>query len=155
MKKIIAYELLFAALTLFAGYNVLLTSNPFVMSHMVALLCVAISGLGGCLYCLRAVYLHRCAYKNWDDDWQAWYYLRPIVSLGAGGTSYLFLQAGLLVLESQSQPTSTEIGFYALAFIAGYNVDKFLEKIEDVAAAVWGIQKSRGRSAGDNNREES
>jgi hypothetical protein len=30
-----------------------------------------------------------------------------------------------------------------LAFIAGFNVDKFLAKIEDVARAVWGIEKTR------------
>ena len=57
--------------------------------------------------------------------------------------SYLFLKAGLLILESHQQNGATEIGFYALSFIAGLNVDKFIAKIEDVAQAVWGIEKSR------------
>ncbi len=57
--------------------------------------------------------------------------------------SYLFLKAGLLVLESSSNTDASEIGFFALAFIAGFNVDKFVAKIEEVAKAVWGIDKSR------------
>jgi len=57
----------------------------------------------------------------------------------------MFLKAGLLILESGQKENASEIGFYALAFIAGLNVDKFLAKIEDVAQAVWGIEKSRSR----------
>ena len=65
------------------------------------------------------------------------------MSLVCGGISFVFLKAGLLLLESRQQTDATEIGFYALAFIAGLNVDKFIAKIEDVAQAVWGIEKSR------------
>jgi hypothetical protein len=61
--------------------------------------------------------------------------------------SYLFLKAGLLVLESSSNADASEIGFFALAFIAGFNVDKFVAKIEEVAKAVWGIDKSRSSQA--------
>ena len=60
-----------------------------------------------------------------------------------GGVSCLFLKAGLLVLESAQKEPSTDLGFYALAFVAGLNVDKFIAKIEDIAQAVWGIEKSR------------
>jgi hypothetical protein len=63
-----------------------------------------------------------------------------------GGVSYLFLKAGLLILESGTNPDSSDLGFYALAFIAGLNVDKFISKIEDIAQAVWGIEKSRSSS---------
>ncbi len=75
-----------------------------------------------------------------------WYYIRPIVSVTCGGVSYLFLRAGLLILESGTRADSSDIGFYALAFIAGLNVDKFISKIEEVAQAVWGIEKSRTSS---------
>jgi len=57
--------------------------------------------------------------------------------------SFLFLRTGFLILESRQQEGSTEIGFYALTFIAGLNIDKFIAKIEDVAQAVWGIEKPR------------
>lgn len=97
----------------------------------------------GALYCFRAIYLNKCVYKRWDPDWHVWYFIRPITSTIAGAVSYLFLKAGLLVLESSANTDASEIGFFALAFIAGLNVDKFVAKIEEVAKAVWGIDKSR------------
>jgi uncharacterized membrane protein len=109
----------------------------------VPLMCAAIACVGGCQYCLRAIYLNKCVHKQWDPDWHAWYFIRPITSMIAGAISYLFLKAGLLVLESSSKENASEIGFFALAFIAGFNVDKFFAKIEEVAKAVWGIEKSR------------
>ena len=72
------------------------------------------------------------------------------MSILTGGVSFLFLKAGLLVLEAQSTGSSTHLGFYALAFIAGLNVDKFISKIEDIAQATWGIEKSRTTKDGDN-----
>jgi len=55
----------------------------------------------------------------------------------------MFLKAGLLILEAHTQQDSNDFGFYALSFLAGYNVDKFLKKLEDVGEAVFGIEKSR------------
>jgi hypothetical protein len=106
-------------------------------------LCAMTGAVGGCVYCLRGVYVHRCVEKNWSPDWYVWYFLRPIISTICGAVSYLFLKAGLLVLESKEEPGASQLGFYALAFIAGLNVDKFIAKIEDIAQAVWGIEKSR------------
>jgi hypothetical protein len=111
----------------------------------VGLMCAAVGAVGGCLYCLRAVYLNRCVRKTWTNEWAAWYLIRPIVSTCCGGISFLFLKAGLLVLESGTKSDASEIGFYALALVAGLNVDKFVAKIEDVAQAVWGIDQSRTR----------
>lgn len=111
-----------------------------------ALTCCDVAGFGGCLYCIRAVYINKCVCKRWDSDWVVWYLLRPIASVLSGGASYLFLKAGLLILESQEQSASSDIGFIALAFVAGLNVDKFLSKLENIAQAVWGIDKSRASS---------
>ncbi len=105
--------------------------------------CVIIGGIGGILYCLRGVYLNYCVKKNWDNDWIIWYFVRPVVSLISGGVSYLFLKAGLLVLEAKKEMDASNLGFFALAFIAGLNVDKFIAKIEELAKATWGIEKSR------------
>lgn len=112
----------------------------------IALSCCSVACVGGCLYCIRAVYLNRCVYDRWDPKWHVWYFLRPLASLICGGTSFLFLKAGLLILESNTKNDASELGFFALAFIAGLNVDKFVAKIEDVAQAVWGIDKSRSAS---------
>ncbi|WP_257010053.1 hypothetical protein [Pantoea vagans] len=119
----------------------------------VPLMCGAIAYTGGCLYCFRAVYLNRCVRKQWDPDWHVWYFIRPITSTIAGAISYLFLKAGLLVLESSTNAGSTEMGFFALAFIAGFNVDKFVAKIEEVAKAVWGIDKTRSSDINNGNNE--
>ena len=105
--------------------------------------CILLGGLGGAVYCLRGVYLNASVRKQWDPAWVPWYYIRPFVSLACGGISFLFLKAGLLLLESKQNTDSTDLGFYALAFVAGLNVDKFITKIEDIAQATWGIEKSR------------
>lgn len=118
---------------------------PVLADDRIGLMCAAVGAIGGCLYCLRAVYLNRCVRGTWSNDWAAWYFLRPITSICCGGVSFLFLKAGLLVLESGTKSDASEIGFYALAFVAGLNVDKFVAKIEDVAQAVWGIDRSRSR----------
>jgi hypothetical protein len=89
--------------------------------------------------------------KTWDDDWKPWYYIRPVASAICGGVSWLFLKAGLIVLESSQNPNSSNLGFYALAFIAGLNVDRFLGKLEEIAQSIWGIEKSRASKDSTNN----
>jgi hypothetical protein len=120
-----------------------LGSFPQLDPIRIPLSCGLVGGIGGCVYCLRGVYLNACVHKRWDPDWLPWYYIRPIVSVACGAVSFLFLHAGLLILESTRRPDSTNLGFYALAFIAGLNVDKFMVRIEDLAHAAWGIEKSR------------
>jgi hypothetical protein len=127
---------------------------PVFADVRVGLMCGAVGAIGGCLYCLRAVYVNRCVRKSWSSDWHCWYFLRPITSIVCGGVSFLFLKAGLLVLESGTKSGASEIGFYALAFVAGLNVDKFVGKIEDVAQAVWGIDKSRSRKDAEEHKEQ-
>lgn len=144
LKRIIFYLLIVLLVDLLAMAYSFLAEMPFWWQKLELLVgCVLVGGVGGVLYCLRAVYISACIRKEWDDIWQPWYYIRPIVSHLCGGVSFLFLKAGLLVLESQKTGETTNIGFYALAFIAGMNVDKFIAKIEDIAKTTWGIDKSR------------
>lgn len=117
------------------------TEDPLL--HSLLFQNVLIGGFGGVLYCLRGVYLNRCVRKAWDNEWIIWYIIRPVVSLICGGVSFLFLKAGLLILEAKKETDASNLGFYALAFIAGLNVDKFIAKIEDLAKATWGIEKSK------------
>lgn len=113
---------------------------------LLGLKCAATGGLGGCLYCLRGIYLNYSVSKQWSSDWYPWYVIRPLVSAGSGAIACLFLKAGLLILESGTRADASDLGFYAVAFIAGLNVDKFMKKIEDIAQSVWGIEKSRTAS---------
>ena len=144
MKRIIIF-LLFI-LIIFVGLICAYLAGalpPWIESVRLWFFCTLAGGIGGCVYCLRGVYLNACVHKRWDPEWQPWYYIRPFVSLVCGATSCLFLKAGLLVLESAQKENSTDLGFLALAFIAGLNVDNFLVKIEEIAKATWGIERSR------------
>jgi hypothetical protein len=101
------------------------------------------------LYCLRAVYVNKCVNKNWDIEWETWYYLRPITSSVSGFSAYIFLKAGLIVLEADQAAEAGDYGFMVIAFIAGLNVDNFIRKLEDIAKATFGIDKSRSSSRKD------
>lgn len=146
MKKAIFYLIALSIIYTAALGALVSAVYPALEPYRVGLTCAFIGGLGGCLYCLRGVYLNAAVKNQWSKHWEVWYYLRPITSLMCGGVSYLFLKAGLLVLESGTKPDASELGFYALAFIAGFNVNKFIKKLEDVSEAVWGIEKSRASS---------
>lgn len=111
--------------------------------------CALVGAIGGIIYCLRAVYINACVRDDWNPKWSPWYFIRPIVSMLSGGISWLFLRAGILVLDADTSQEPNNIGFLALAFIAGYNVDKFMEKIEQLSKAAWGIEKSRASERND------
>ena len=117
--------------------------------------CSYIGALGGVLYCLRAVYLNKSVRKQWDPDWHVWYYLRPVTSTISGGISCVFLQAGLLTLDATGTGGQVPFGYLAVAFVAGYNVDNFLKRIESIAQTNWGIGKSRAsKDIDDGSRKE-
>jgi hypothetical protein len=144
MKTIIIYHLFFLSCIVAAGCLLLQNYLPsWLDSVRVPIVCGLAGGLGGITYCLRGVYLNACVRKQWDVTWLPWYYIRPIVSVICGAVSFLFLKAGLLVLDAGQKENPSQLGFYALAFIAGLNVDKFVAKLEDIAHATWGIEKSR------------
>jgi len=108
-----------------------------------ALFCSISGGVGGLLYCLRGIYLNASVFQRWNEVWLPWYFLRPFSSFICGAASFLFLKAGLIMLEAKQVESPSNFAFYAFAFAAGLNVDKFVEKIEDIAQVTWGIKKSR------------
>jgi len=115
----------------------------WMLNHSQFYYCAIAGGFGGIFYCFRGVYINYSVKKQWDKNWEIWYYIRPLVSIIAGVVSFLFLKAGLLILESQEVQNSANYGFLAIAFIAGLNVDNFMKKIEDIAESAWGINKSK------------
>ena len=152
MRRISVY--LVILLTAYCIMGVLLVLNKIIIpdnSVKLAIYCGLCGGIGGITYCLRGIYLNACVFKRWDEIWLPWYFIRPLVSTICGVVSCLFLKAGLIILEAQQSNTPTNLAFYALAFIAGLNVDKFIEKIEDIAQVTWGIKKSRTAQKDDNN----
>lgn len=144
MKKIIAYQILVLLACGLIWIQKPLGNLPdWLANYELAINCILIAAIAGSLYCLRAVYLNKCVRKSWDVDWEVWYYIRPITSSISGLAAYIFLKAGLVVLEASQEIDSGEFGFLAFAFIAGLNVDKFVVKIEEIAKATFGIEKSR------------
>ena len=144
MKLIVGYLLLCLVVLAWIASISLRGSLPaWFKDYSLILNCSLIGSLGGTIYCIRAVYLNRSVLGRWNSNWNIWYLLRPLVSFLVGGVSYVFLKAGLLVLDSNSQEIENPFGFLSLAFIAGLNVDKFLKKVEEVAQITWGIDQSR------------
>jgi len=152
MKRAITY--LTFLLLIYSIVGILLLYEKFTLPSppfRLAFFCGLCGGVGGVTYCLRGVYRNACVFNRWNDLWLPWYFIRPLVSFICGMVSCLFLKAGLIILEAQQINTPTNLAFYALAFIAGLNVDKFIEKIEDIAQVTWGIKKSRTATKEDNN----
>lgn len=150
MKRAIAY--LFIVLGCYVTFGIELLLGNIVAPEEIRLpiYCGLCGGIGGITYCLRAVYLNACVFDRWTEKWLPWYYIRPLVSFICGVVSYIFLKSGLIALEAKQGDNPTNLAFYALAFIAGLNVDKFIEKLEDIAQVSWGIKKSRMSSKEDN-----
>ena len=144
MKKIIAFQIAIIGGCLLGWAQKPMGNYPeWLIGTEIAINCILIAMIGGALYCLRAVYLNKCVQKNWDKEWEAWYYIRPLTSAVSGFASYIFLKAGLVVLEASQEPEAGYYGYLAFAFIAGLNVDKFVAKIEDIAKSTFGIEKTR------------
>lgn len=117
-----------------------------IASFELGFVCVLLGSLGGCFYCLRAVYLNFCVHMRWGNEWITWYLLRPITSAISGGVAFILLKAGLLILDTENVSESSHWGYYSIAIIAGMNVDNFIKKVEDVFKAVLGITPSRQSS---------
>ena len=99
--------------------------------------------IGGCTYCIRGLYLQYCVKEKWDNRWIVWHIIRPFVSSICGVISLLFVKAGLLLFEASHTESQNYYGIYALAFIAGLNVDNFIKKIESIFKEFSGIQQTR------------
>lgn len=123
---------------IFGGYSQKITGQVLTL-----LGCILVGGVGGSIYCIRAIYIQACVKKQWDENWIVWYILRPIISLVIGGISYLFIKAGLVVFSSHEQIELNQLSIWSLAFISGLNIDNFMKKIENVGMTIWGITPSR------------
>lgn len=144
MRAIIAYLITVLALVFGLWVQKTIGNIPeWLAPFSLQIDCILVATMTGCLYCLRAVYIHRSAKNDWDSRWQTWYYLRPITSGISGLVAFIFLKAGLLALDAQQQSASGDFGYIALAAIAGLNVDNFVRRIEEIARAAFGIDASQ------------
>jgi len=154
-KAVIPLFLTVVALSLGAGIWYLGVADlPYwVQPARTVLFSVAMGGLGGTAYCLRAVYLNISVHDRWAARWLPWYLIRPVVSGIFGGISFVVLKAGLLLLDAEDGSGGLNFGFLALAFIAGFNVDRFVKRMEEAAKATFGIEPSRTTTDSDRDKE--
>ena len=111
-------------------------------AYQLAINCILIASLAGVLYCIRAVYTNYSARNTWVKRWEVWYYLRPLASAVAGLVAFIFLKAGMAVLTAPQSGEEGMYGYMAFSFVAGYNVDRFLKMIEDLAKSKFGVEQS-------------
>jgi len=113
-------------------------TNPLIKLGM---FCVLFGVLGGITHCIRSIYLHSSLKKDWDNSWNIWYFLRPIVSGIIGLMSMIVIKAGLLAFNADTNIEDRLLAYLAIAFLAGYNVKNFLSKLEDISKSAIGIEK--------------
>lgn len=143
MKKVISYQILALAVLVFAWAQGPLGNVPaWLTAYQLAINCILVASLAGVLYCIRAVYTNYSARDTWEKRWELWYYLRPLASGIAGLVAFIFLKAGIAVLEASQTGAGGMYGYMAFSFVAGYNVDRFLKKIEDLAQSKFGVEQS-------------
>jgi len=144
VKKIIAYQVLMILTLAFLWAQGPLGNIPsWLQAYLLAIHCILTAALAGVLYCVRAVYLNYCVHRQWDERWEVWYYLRPLASAVTGLVAYIFLKASVIVLGGSQSVEGGLFGYLAFSFIAGYNVDRFLKKMEEVAQSKFGVRPSR------------
>lgn len=154
MKLVITYLVVMLVLIALSFFGLEQFGLPdSLASSELALRCALIAVLGGIMYCLRSVYLNRCVHDRWTKSWEVWYYLRPITSFICGIVAYIFLKAGLVVLDASQNTDAGNFGYYAFAFFAGLNVDKFVAKIEEIGKSLFGIEKTRNAKLSDDKKE--
>jgi hypothetical protein len=86
MKLVALYLVIFLSTMTYLSW--LFTVGELVGPIKMIMMCAVIGGIGGGVYCLRAIYITVCVKKNWDDQWLVWYYL---VCYGA---RYTFMRFG-------------------------------------------------------------
>ena len=143
MKNVISYQILvILTLAFLWALGPLGWMPSWLANYQLAINCILIASLAGVLYCIRAVYTNYSAKNTWEKRWEVWYYLRPLASAIAGLAAFIFLKAGIAILEASQSGEAGMYGYMAFSFVAGYNVDRFLKKIEDLAKSKFGVEQS-------------
>lgn len=102
-----------------------------------------VGAVGGVSYCMRAVYINRCVKNEWNARWWPWYVVRPLLGSIVGVVAFLLISAGLFVFGGVHESSTRSYGILILSWVAGYNVDGFLSRIEKMAQFSWRISPSR------------
>lgn len=106
--------------------------------------CFLFGVFGGIVYCLRGYYLHTPLHKDWDDRWDVWYYVMPLISGMTGLISLIFIKAMLLLFSTGATIGADNLmAYFAVAVISGYNAQHFLKKFENISKTAVGIEEKK------------
>jgi hypothetical protein len=142
MKGVIAYlAFLLAAGVAGAIWLDQVNSTSLAPERLTFFACLIAAFGGGLVNCGRAIYLNACVRRKWDRAWHPWYYVRPVLSAMIGVVAFAFIRAGLFVFGGGEVGKGSVWAFVAIAFIAGYNVQRFLEQLEAISELAFGIKK--------------
>ncbi len=104
------------------------------------LACAMWGGIGSVIDALGALISH-FGHQDFDEQYQPWYYLHPLIGMALGAVVYLVFQAGLSsisnsAITTEGKTTTMQVGVTALsivvAFLAGFkqtSTMKFLNRI--------------------------
>lgn len=118
-------------------------SSMWFPMHQLPLQSMLTGAVGGVSYCMRAVYINRCVKNKWDSRWWPWYIVRPLLGSLVGVVAFLLLSAGLFVFGGAHESPTHSYGTLILSWVAGYNVDGFLSRVERMAQFSWRISPSQ------------
>jgi hypothetical protein len=100
-------------------------------------------GLGSLAFSIFG-YMEHLGKGDFDLNYLAWYYLRPMIGIIYGTFAFFFVAGGLMALSGTSAPvseslfTTKSVMFYcALAFLAGYAEYSFSLQLKELSEAVF------------------
>lgn len=136
---IIGVYLLLAS-ALLVAFPIWVYMNPFEKPLMNILVYIACSGgIGGTIYCIRGFY-RNLGSNEFTLNWTWWYIFRPIISAMIGIFAYFLIIGGLMSISNSPDVNyAKSVMFYcAVAFIAGYSINKFFEKLDALSGTIFG-----------------
>ena len=114
------------------------------------LACAIWAGVGGVIDALGALISH-FGRQDFDEQYQPWYYLHPLIGMALGAVVYLVFQAGLSsvsnsVTTADSKTMTMQVGITALsivvAFLAGFKQTSTLRFLNRIVNSVFQLDSS-------------
>jgi len=77
---------------------------------------------------------------DFDDQYELWYYFKPLLGAIFGLISVIIIKAGFISLQTVATPAKIEnqLPLYIIAFIAGFSERFFVQLIDRVTTALFG-----------------
>ncbi len=95
-------------------------------------------GLGGSVVSFTGIFWHN---RDWDQSYNYWHALRPLIGVVTGGVGCLLLLATTELATSGSRAMNPDI-YYAVAFVVGFAEATFRDLIKRLTDVLFGPGKS-------------